>query len=118
MSYTSFRYDNFQVDSNDKEISSSVDVTNTGTHQGDEIVQLYIGFENSKIDRPKKLLKGFTRVSLKPNETKKITIKVKKSNLAWYNPQSEDWEIEKINYSVYIGGSSDLKDLLKENLIK
>lgn len=116
MSYTSFKYDNFQVDSNDKEIHTSVDVTNTGTHKGDEITQLYIGFENSKIDRPKKILKGFTRVSLKPNETKKVTIKVKKSNLAWYNPHSGDWEIENIKYSVYIGGSSELKDLLKENL--
>ena len=116
MSYTSFKYDNFQVNSKENEIISSVDVTNTGSIRGDEVVQLYIGFEDSEIDRPKKLLKGFTRVSLGPNETKKVTIKVKKSNLAWYNPQSEKWEIENIKYSVFIGGTSDVKGLLKGNI--
>ncbi|MHA1191969.1 MAG: beta-glucosidase family protein [Promethearchaeota archaeon] len=116
LSYTSYKYDNFQVNSDDNEIISSVDVTNTGSLKGDEIVQLYIGFEDSEIDRPKKILKGFTRVSLGPNETKKVTIKVNKSNLAWYNPESEKWEIENMNYSVYIGGSSKIKDLLKEKI--
>ena len=116
LSYTSYKYDNFHVNSNINEIISSVDVTNTGSLRGDEVVQLYIGFEDSEIDRPKKLLKGFTRVSLEPNETKKVTIKVNKSNLAWYNPQTEKWEIEKIKYSVYIGGSSKMKDLLKEKI--
>ena len=116
MSYTSFLYENLQVNSIDNEIISSVEVKNTGIHKGDEIVQLYIGFENSEIDRPIKLLKGFSRVSLEPNETKKVTLKVKKSNLAWYNPQSKKWEIENIMYSVYIGGSSEVKDLLKDNL--
>ena len=116
LSYTSYKYANLQVNTNDNEIISSVDVTNTGSLKGDEIIQLYIGFEDSKIERPNKLLKGFTRVSLEPNETKKVTLKIKKSNLAWYNPQSKKWEIENINYSVYIGGSSEIKNLLKENL--
>jgi beta-glucosidase len=116
MSYTSYSYDNFQLNSTEKEIIANVEVTNTGSLKGDEIVQLYIGFENSKVDRPKKLLKGFTRISLEPNETKNVTIKVKKSNLAWYNPQTEKWEIEKISYSVYVGGTSDVKGLLKENI--
>jgi len=116
MSYTSFKYENLQVKSNENEIISSVDVTNTGSHMGDEIVQLYIGFENSEIERPIKLLKGFTRVSLEPNETKKVTLKVKKSNLAWYNPKSKNWEIENIAYSVFVGDSSQLKDLLREKI--
>ncbi len=116
MSYTSFKYENLQVKSNENEIISSVDVTNTGSHMGDEIVQLYIGFENSEIERPIKLLKGFTRVSLEPNETRKVTLKVKKSNLAWYNPKSKNWEIENIAYSVFVGDSSQLKDLLREKI--
>ncbi|MFX1553722.1 MAG: fibronectin type III-like domain-contianing protein [Promethearchaeota archaeon] len=64
------------------------------------------------MDRPKKLLKGFSRVSLKPNEIKKVKIEVLNKNLAWYNPKSKSWEIEKMKYTLYMGGSSKSEDLL------
>ncbi|MFX0030965.1 MAG: fibronectin type III-like domain-contianing protein, partial [Candidatus Hermodarchaeota archaeon] len=86
-------------------------VKNTGKVAGDEIVQLYIGFENSKVDRPVKLLRGFSRVHIKPNEVKSVKIEVPLKNLAWYNPESKSWEIEKILYTLYIGSSSRKEDL-------
>ena len=94
----------------------SVDIANIGAMAGEEIVQLYIGFENSSLDRPIKLLRGFKRVALKPNETKTVSIEVKKKDLAWYNAENNRWEIENITYTIYIGGSSSNKDLLKEKI--
>ena len=89
-----------------------VDIKNIGKVAGDEVVQLYIGFENTQIDRPVKLLKGFYRVSLKPNEINNVKIEVPIKNLAWYNPKSKSWEIEQIRYNLYIGASSRNEDLL------
>ncbi|MFX1313207.1 MAG: fibronectin type III-like domain-contianing protein [Promethearchaeota archaeon] len=63
-----------------------------------------------------KLLKGFKRVSLEPNETKKVQIEVNKKDLAWFNPESKSWEIEKIKYSIYVGLSSKFEDLLKTEI--
>jgi beta-glucosidase len=79
-------------------------------------VQLYVGFENSSVDRPVKLLRGFKRVALKPKETKTVSIEVKKKDLAWYNPEKNAWEVENIAYTIYIGASSNNKDLLTKKI--
>jgi len=112
LSYTSFNYSNLKVEVKDNKIIATVDVKNTGEVSGDEVVQLYIGFENSQIDRPVKLLKGFSRVSLTPNEIKNVKIEVLLKDLSWYNPNSKSWEIEEIDYILYMGGSSRAEDLL------
>lgn len=116
LSYTKYKYDNLHVATKDDKIEVEVDVSNVGKLAGEEIVQVYIGFENSKIERPLKLLKGFTRLSLKPNETIKAHVEVKKKDLAWYNPESKSWEIERIKYSIYVGASSKFEDLLKAEI--
>lgn len=112
LSYTEYSYKNIRVESTEKKISVSVDVSNIGDVAGEEIVQLYIGFENSSVDRPIKLLRGFKRVALKPKETKTVFIDVRKKDLAWYNPDNRTWEVENINYTLYIGSSSKNKDLI------
>ncbi|NVM45922.1 MAG: glycoside hydrolase family 3 C-terminal domain-containing protein [Candidatus Lokiarchaeota archaeon] len=112
LSYTEYAYKNIRVELKDKKFIVSVDITNIGAMEGEEIVQLYIGFENSIVDRPIKLLRGFKRVSLKPYETKSVSIEVKKKDLAWYNPENNTWEVENITYTIYIGASSRNKDLL------
>ncbi|MHA1233906.1 MAG: beta-glucosidase family protein [Promethearchaeota archaeon] len=112
LSYTEYSYKNIRVELTDKKIIVSVDVSNTGTVAGEEIVQLYVGFENSSVDRPIKLLRGFKRVALIPNEKKSVSIEIKKKNLAWYNPDNRVWEIESIKYTIYIGSSSKNEDLL------
>jgi beta-glucosidase len=116
LSYTEYSYENIRVKSVEEKIIASVDVANIGDIAGEEIVQLYVGFENSSVDRPLKLLRGFKRVMLKPNETKSVTIEVKKKDLAWYNPENNTWEIENIAYTIYIGASSSNKDLLTKKI--
>ena len=112
LSYTTFNYSNLKVELKGDKIITMVDIKNIGKVAGDEVVQLYIGFENTQIDRPVKLLKGFSRVSLKPNEINNVKIEVPIKNLAWYNPKSKSWEIEQIRYNLYIGASSRNEDLL------
>jgi beta-glucosidase len=112
LSYTEYSYNNIQVESTEEKIIGKVDISNVGAVAGEEIVQLYVGFENSSVDRPIKLLRGFKRVALKPNETKSVSIEVKKKDLAWYNPENNAWEVENIAYTIYIGASSSNKDLL------
>jgi beta-glucosidase len=112
LSYTTFEYDNIKVEVIDDKIIATVNVKNTGKVIGDEIVQLYIGYKDSQIERPNKLLKGFTRISLNPNETKNAKIEIPIERLAWYNPQSKSWEVEQITYIAYLGKSSKTEDLL------
>ncbi|MDC7127076.1 MAG: glycoside hydrolase family 3 C-terminal domain-containing protein [Spirochaetales bacterium] len=112
LSYTSFSISNPEFTKNETVISATCDVKNTGDRAGDEVVQLYIGFGQSKIDRPKKSLKGFTRVSLTPGEQKRISISCPIEKLSWFNSETGKMEIESIDYDVFIGTSSDEKDLL------
>jgi beta-glucosidase len=112
LSYTEYSYKNLRVESSEDKIIVSVEVSNIGAIAGEEIVQLYVGFENSSVDRPLKLLRGFKRVALKPKETKTASIDVKKKDLAWYNPDNKEWEVESIEYTIYIGSSSKNEDLL------
>ncbi|MFS4418511.1 glycoside hydrolase family 3 C-terminal domain-containing protein [Maribacter sp. 2307ULW6-5] len=117
LSYTTFSYDSLQVltpeISINDELSFSVRVTNSGAVDGEEVVQLYIGFSNSAIDRPIKLLRGFKKVALEAGEEQTVSFKLNAKDLAFYNPETKNWEIEQMDYEVYIGGSSDERRLLK-----
>jgi beta-glucosidase len=113
LSFTKFKYENLKVKILNDEIIVHVDVSNIGTLAGEEAVQVYVGFEHSQIDRPKKLLRGFTKLALNPQETKTALIKINKKDLAWYNPKTKLWEIEEIPYTIFAGPSSKNKELLK-----
>lgn len=116
LSYTDFDYSGLVKDQPviwpDGKIQISVDVTNSGDRSGSEIVQLYIGFANSSIDRPVKLLKGFDKIKLAAGETQTIYFEVEMTDLSWYDPESKQWKVEEMNYEIYVGPSSDQNRLL------
>jgi len=112
LSYTRFAVSDAKVRVSGAGIAVSCRVKNTGKVSGDEVVQLYIGFGNSKIDRPRKLLRGFARVSLDPGAEKEVTISCPAEKLKYYDPAHAEWKLEDIPYTAYIGTSSDGKDLL------
>jgi beta-glucosidase len=116
LSYTTFSYSNLNIEkevvSKGEKVSISIDVMNEGERAGEEIVQMYIGYINSSVERPKKELKGFKRISLNKKETKTIKLSLDTSDLAFYDTQNNQWIIEGIKYNVYIGPSSDPRDLL------
>jgi beta-glucosidase len=116
LSYTSFEYDSLEIENpfpgSDENIIIRIRVKNTGNRQGDEVVQLYAGFPGSSADRPVKLLRGFKRVTLLPDEYLTVTFELAQEELAMYDPLSGNWVIEKMRYKVYSGGSSDMDNLL------
>jgi beta-glucosidase len=114
LSYTTFAYSNLRTSSDqlkrDGEITVSVDVRNTGSRAGDEVVQMYVAHVNSKVDRPIEELKGFKRIALQPGETKTIRLPLKASALVYWNSAKGAFEVEPDQVSVKIGSSSaDIK---------
>src|SRR5580692_1644705 len=89
LSYTTFKFANLKPSTTsaapDATVNVSVDVTNTGSRAGDEVVQLYVHHLRSVVSRPTEELKGFQRVSLAPGETRTVTLPLKISTLAWWN---------------------------------
>jgi beta-glucosidase len=116
LSYTSYSYNNLRIDkstiSSDGEIQVSVDVTNTGNITGEEVVQMYVGYKNSSVDRSFKDLKGFDKVLLTPGESKTLNLSLKAEDLAFYNVDRKKWIVENIDYIIYVGPSSRKEDLL------
>jgi beta-glucosidase len=112
LSYTTFKLANAAFAVQGDQIEAAVDVTNTGPRAGAQVVQFYVGFENSDWDRPLKLLRGFTRIDLEPGESTKAVITCPVDKLRWYNPESRRWELEEMVYQASIGTSSRAQDRL------
>ncbi|RDB05803.1 glycoside hydrolase family 3 C-terminal domain-containing protein [Runella aurantiaca] len=110
LSYTQFQYTNLKLSSatmpKTGSITVSADLKNTGSRDGDEVVQLYIQHPQSKVIRPVKALKGFQRVNLKAGETKKVTFMLNAESLAWWNDKISGWEVEEGSVKVLMGSSS------------
>ena len=84
----------------------TADVTNIGAVSGDEVAQLYVGFEGSAVDRAVNDLKGFARVRLTPGETKTVVFDVRAADLAYWNTATNGWTLEPITYRLRVGSSS------------
>ena len=102
LSYTKFEYSNLIIDAK----GVSFEITNVGKVDGKEIAQLYVGLDQSVMVRPVKELKGFIKVALKAGETKKVHIPFDDKTFRYFNVETNSWEIEKGNYSIYVGASS------------
>ncbi len=108
LSYTSFGYDTLKVEDNyagSGEINVSVKLTNTGSVQGKEVVQLYIKDLFASITRPVRELKGFELVELSPGESKTIQFTLTDKELGFYDNEGA-FIVEKGGFEVYVGGSS------------
>jgi beta-glucosidase len=116
LGYSTFVCSNLSLDARqatvDAVVHAAVDLANTGSRPGEEVVQLYVGFPASKVDRPVKLLRGFEKVPLAPGETRRITIPVAVKDLAYYDPAAKAWVVERGAYTVQVGPSSRQSDLL------
>jgi beta-glucosidase len=85
----------------------SFKVKNIGSEKGKEIAQLYVAKTETKIIRPLKELKGFTKIELDPGQEKAVTIELSKRSFAYYNTTIKDWHVENGVYEIMVGGSSD-----------
>jgi len=121
LSYTNFNYSEIKLSDTllkgNQALIASITVTNTGSKEGKEVVQLYIRDMVGSIARPVKELKGFQKINLKPGETKTVSFNITPNDLKFYNGDLKyDWEAGE--FQVMIGGSSRDVKMSKVNWSK
>ena len=116
LSYTNYKYSVPSLSNNTlnkkNEITVTVEITNTGDVDGEEIAQLYIRDNVSSATRAVKELKGYKRVALKAGETKKVTFSLNAESLAFYDINMV-YCLEPGKFTIMTGSSSNSKDLKK-----
>ncbi|MGM0620607.1 MAG: beta-glucosidase BglX [Bacteroidota bacterium] len=119
LSYTQFDYGNVTLSNSeialDDELEISVDVTNTGDFDGEEIVQLYVRDVVATVTRPVKELKGFKKVFLAKGETETVTFTLKAEDLAFYHPDMS-FNAEPGKFIVFVGGNSNTENSVEFTL--
>lgn len=113
LSYTTFSQSNHSYEVLDDRIRVTVDVTNTGSVNGKEVVQVYAGYANSSVERHKKELKGFEKVSIEAGETKTVNVDVMLKELEYFSPEKKEFVFEEMNYELYVGNSASEENLTK-----
>lgn len=114
LSYTSFTISNLKLSSPTitagHSVDVSVDVKNTGGRTGDEVVQLYTHQRYGSAVRPVRELKGFQRVTLKPGESRSVTLHLDTNELAFWSAATHDFAIEPSTYDIWVGNSSTSRE--------
>ncbi len=121
LSYTNFAYGNPSLSAaNFRDVDGltvTVDVTNTGSVTGKEIVQVYVHDRQSGLARPEKELKAFSKVELQPGETKTLSFELDFRAFAYYHPIYQQWITEDGEFDILIGASSaDIRHTLTTTL--
>jgi beta-glucosidase len=114
LSYTTFKYGNLSIkpvagpngDSSGPRYEVSFEVKNTGPREGADVAQVYVHDPQTKVPRPPKELKGFVKVSLRPGETKKVSVVLDNRALSYYNVEAKQWHAEPGVFDVLVGRSS------------
>ncbi|MCM1088668.1 MAG: glycoside hydrolase family 3 C-terminal domain-containing protein [Muribaculaceae bacterium] len=111
LSYTAYEYSNLKMPAealnDDGSVKVTVDVKNTGSMAGKEVVQLYVSDKNGTAGRPAKELKGFAKVALAVGETKTVEFTLTARDLSFYHEGLGDWYAPAGTYEVLVGHASD-----------
>lgn len=120
LSYTTFSYGKLTLDQREMEdtqtLKVSVNVKNTGTRSGKEVVQLYVEAPQGEVIRPVRELRGFEKITLNPGEEKTVTFQLDKRAFAYWNAQIHDWFVEDGSYRICIGRNAE-EMVLSENVM-
>jgi beta-glucosidase len=111
LSYTTFGYSKLSVspptgDLNEP-VTVSFDVKNTGRREAAEVAELYVGNAAASVPRPVKELKGFAKITLRPGETRRVTLKLDRRAFSFYDVKKGEWSAEAGEFTILVGGSSD-----------
>jgi len=109
LSYTRFKYNRLEIDRPQIDASGrariSLEVKNVGRRAGDEVVQLYVRYRDSKVTRPIKDLRGLARISLEPGESKIVEFELAANQLEYWGEGG--WVVEPGTVEVQVGAASD-----------
>lgn len=114
LSYTTFAWSKPTADKNemsaDGTMTFSINVKNTGTREGKELVQLYVSDLKSSLPRPVKELKGFSKVTLAPGEEKTVSITIDKAALSYYDDTKGEWIAEPGKFeAIFAASATDIR---------
>src|SRR5258708_31701545 len=111
LSYTSFEYKTLKLPATAIPLGSGFNVeftvTNTGRVAGAEIVQVYVRDTKSAVPRPERELKGFTKITLQPGESRAVSVRLTTKEFAYWDVTAHGWKTEPHEYTVLVGGASD-----------
>ena len=111
LSYTSFIINtansNKKIYSLNDQIIITGNVSNTGNLNGKEVIQVYVGKPKSKVKRALKELKGFQKINIEKGANKDFSITINPNSFAFYDETISDWNLEKGDYTIYIGNASN-----------
>lgn len=118
LSYTEFEYSEPEISdkkmSGDETVTVSVNVKNTGSVAGKEIVQLYVSDVKSSVLRPVKELKDFCKVNLAPGEEKTVSFQIDKEDFMYYDDKAHQWTVEPGKFKLHLAASSsDIRETLE-----
>ena len=117
LSYTSFAYGSLKMpESFTDTVQIEVMIRNTGPLDGEEVVQLYVAYPSSALERPVRQLAGFERVLVPAGETRKIILSLKASDLAYWDVEKQRFAVEKGKVRVLVGSSS--ADIRSEGILE
>jgi beta-glucosidase len=121
LSYTTFKYSNLTIrpaatspansSSPGALYEVSFDVKNTGTREGADVAEVYVGDTHAKVARPAKELKGFSKIMLRPGETRRVTVTLDRRALSYYDADSKQWRADPGDFDVLVGRSSEQIEL-------
>ena len=123
LSYTTFTYGKPSLSSSritaDGNVTVTIPVTNSGSRDGAEVVQLYIQDVKSTLPRPVKELKGFKKIYLRPGESTDVKFSIDKDALSYFNPDTQSWVCEPGAFRILIGSSSsDIRSQAKLEVVE
>ena len=109
LSYTTFAYSGLNVKDPAPDGTTEVGLTvkNTGKRDGDEVVQLYVSFQNSRVERPVKQLKGFERIHIPAGESRQVKLILEPEDLSYWSEEAHQFVIEPGKVELLLGASSE-----------
>ena len=111
LSYTTFELSSLRASGDlsgeNGTMTFTVNVKNTGSREGAEVVQLYVHDDKASVERPYKELKGFAKVSLKPGESKDVEISIDRRALSFWDETPNGWKVEPGKFTILVGNASD-----------
>ena len=107
LSYVDFNYSDIKASTGGNKVKVTFQLTNEGKMPADEVVQLYVHRIDSSVEWPEKELKAFQRVSLRPGESKKVTLEIPFEDLRYWNEATNAWDLEHGKLQLLLGAASD-----------
>lgn len=122
LSYTTFQYSDLKVTPPSGDLNAPITVSfsvkNTGSREGGEVAEVYVGDSHATVPRPIKELKGFAKVQLHPGETKRVSVDLDRRAFSFYDVKRGDWKVEPGKFSILAGSSSEKIELEGEFVLK